>query len=89
MKSNGTLLASGGNDNTVCIFDLRRTDKLLDHYKHDAAIKALDWMMPNTLVSGGGTADRKIKKWKDGQGVFASIDTGSQICGLKVSINTD
>jgi WD40 repeat protein len=25
LKSNGTLLASGGNDNTVCIYDYRKS----------------------------------------------------------------
>jgi hypothetical protein len=46
-------------------------------------------MMPNILVSGGGTADRKLKFWQDGPEVFKEIDTGSQVCGLKVSFNND
>lgn len=59
------------------------------NYEHVAAIKALDWIMPNTLISGGGTLDRKIKFWKDGEGIFSEIDTGSQICALVASKNTE
>lgn len=58
-------------------------------YQHEAAIKALDWILPNTLISGGGTADRKIKFWKDGTGVYEQIDTGSQVCGLVASVSTE
>jgi WD40 repeat protein len=44
-------------------------------------------MGPN-LVSGGGTADKVIKFWKDGVDVGKQIDTGSQICGLVASPTT-
>lgn len=38
-----------------------------------------------TLVSGGGTADKKMKFWRDGLGVYQEIDSGSQICSLLAS----
>jgi len=57
-------LASGGNDNIVNIYDLRKADEILDNYSHDAAVKALSWIGFNTLVSGGGTLDKKISYWK-------------------------
>jgi WD40 repeat protein len=64
-------LATGGNDNTVFIFDLRKSNTMITTYNHLAAIKALTWIPnKNILVTGGGTADKKIKFWKDGEGVF-------------------
>jgi WD40 repeat protein len=59
-------LASGGNDNFVNIYDYRKPSQALTQYQHEAAVKALDWMKINTLLSGGGTIDRKVKFWKDG-----------------------
>lgn len=55
---------------------------------HEAAVKAMDWVAPNVLISGGGTTDRKMKFWKDGMGITKEIDTGSQVCGIIVSTNT-
>lgn len=89
IKSNGMLLASGSNDNLVTIYDLRKTSELLASYEHNAAVKAIDWLGANTLISGGGTTDRKIKFWKDGFGVTQEIDTGSQVCELKASTNSN
>ncbi len=44
---------------------------MITTYNHLAAIKALTWIPnKNILVTGGGTADKKIKFWKDGEGVF-------------------
>ena len=40
------------------------------------------------LITGGGNGDRKIKLWKDGQGVFKEFDTGSQVCGVIASTNS-
>jgi len=66
VKTYSNYLATGGNDNWVYIYDLRKTSQFMSHYSHEAAVKALDWVIPNTLVSGGGNGDRKIKFWKDG-----------------------
>lgn len=59
----GHLLASGGNDNVVKIWDLRSTGRVSEMREHTAAIKALAWApWDHTLLfSGGGTADKKIK----------------------------
>ncbi len=89
MKAHCHYLASGGNDNNVYIYDIRKPECHLDHYRHDAAVKALDWIIPNVLISGGGTIDRRINYWKDGEGVIKTIDTGSQVCGLIASINSE
>jgi cell division cycle protein 20 (cofactor of APC complex) len=58
----GTQLASGGNDNMLCIwsagFELQHKIAA-----HQAAVKALAWcpFQSNLLASGGGTADRCIR----------------------------
>ena len=90
----GALLASGGNDNTLCIWDAIATGgggapnfiaprhTLTDH---QAAVKALAWCpwQRGVLASGGGTADRSIKVWNAAQGALLSTtDTGSQVCAL-------
>ena len=87
----GNTLASGGNDNQLCVWDasgittsgggLRWTGT-----EHQAAVKALAWSPHerNLLATGGGTADRSIKFWNTGVGTMLnSIDTGSQVCALQ------
>lgn len=88
VKAYASYLATGGNDNNVFIYDIRKTEHYLSTYSHEAAVKALDWVVPNVLVSGGGTTDRKMKFWKDGCGITKEIDTGSQVCGLIASTNS-
>ena len=91
----GRDLASGGNDNLLCLWDAavlssggwsgappppRHT--LPDH---QAAVKALAWCpwQKGLLASGGGTADRTIKTWSAATGsLLQSVDTGSQVCSL-------
>ncbi|KAF6260414.1 activator and specificity subunit of anaphase promoting complex [Scenedesmus sp. NREL 46B-D3] len=83
----GTQLASGGNDNMLCIwsagFELQHKIAA-----HQAAVKALAWcpFQSNLLATGGGTADRCIRFWNTSTGAqLNSIDTGSQVCALQWS----
>lgn len=85
----GSQLASGGNDNLLCIWDAHTSSTtespkfLLD--QHTAAVKALAWcpFQRNVLASGGGTADRCIKFWNTQNGAcLNSVDTNSQVCAL-------
>jgi cell division cycle protein 20 (cofactor of APC complex) len=89
----GTALASGGNDNRLCIWDAAsshsgsRQTVAPRHSlnEHSAAVKALAWSPHerNLVASGGGTADRSIKFWNTQTGAcLNSIDTGSQVCAL-------
>uniref|UniRef100_A0A6S8FS00 CDC20/Fizzy WD40 domain-containing protein n=1 Tax=Aplanochytrium stocchinoi TaxID=215587 RepID=A0A6S8FS00_9STRA len=89
----GKTLASGGNDNLLCLWEARGSSGNERRFisprhkvgEHQAAVKALSWCphQRNVLASGGGTADRTIKLWNAANGaVLNSIDTGSQVCSL-------
>ncbi|KAG0474166.1 hypothetical protein HPP92_016023 [Vanilla planifolia] len=93
-SSSVELLASGGNDNLVHVWDLSMSsssrtsneNQWLHRFEgHNAAVKALAWcpFQSNLLASGGGETDRCIKFWNTLTGAcLNSIDTGSQVCGL-------
>lgn len=87
----GRYLASGGNDNLVCVWAAAAQQKytesnpLYTFDQHQSAVKALAWCPWHTsiLASGGGTADRCIKFWNCNMGVLMdSYDTTSQVCGI-------
>lgn len=88
----GTTLASGSNDNKLCLWDasvgegrFSTASPRFTLTDHQAAVKALAWcpFKRNTLASGGGTADRCIKIWNSQTGsLLNSVDTGSQVCSL-------
>lgn len=85
----GQTLASGGNDNVVCLWDVSSSSRSQPKFAltdHQAAVKALAWSPHerNLLASGGGTADRSIKFWNTQSGLLLNtIDTGSQVCALQ------
>ena len=84
-------LASGANDNRVCIWDARFSASRSHHAPrlvlagHTAAVKALAWcpFTRGVLATGGGSADRTIKFWDSDSGALTkSVDTGSQVSSL-------
>ncbi|KAI6655005.1 Cell division cycle protein 20-like [Oopsacas minuta] len=83
-----TFLASGGNDNLLCIWDVKKlttNEPLHTSSLHIAAVKALAWCPWKNclLASGGGTADRHLRIWNAQTGkCFCQEDTGSQISGI-------
>lgn len=84
-KSDGLQLASGGNDNTVMIWDTRVSMPQWVKRSHTAAVKALSWCpyIPNLLASGGGQTDKHIHFWNTVTGAnVGSISTGSQVSSL-------
>eukprot|EP00826_Nyctotherus_ovalis_P014793 TRINITY_DN1414_c0_g1_i4.p1 TRINITY_DN1414_c0_g1~~TRINITY_DN1414_c0_g1_i4.p1 ORF type:complete len:505 (-),score=42.52 TRINITY_DN1414_c0_g1_i4:184-1698(-) len=88
----GTQLASGGNDNKLCLWDVRNTSPIAKFADHQAAVKALAWSphQRGLLASGGGTADRTIKFWDTLTcECVKSLDTGSQVCNLTFSKNVN
>ncbi|KAI9505181.1 WD40-repeat-containing domain protein, partial [Coemansia spiralis] len=81
-----TQLASGGNDNQLLVWDMRRP--LFRLTEHMAAVKALAWSptQAGLLASGGGTDDRCIRLWNTHTGQQVSWhDTKSQVCNLSWS----
>jgi cell division cycle protein 20 (cofactor of APC complex) len=79
-------LASGGNDNTVCIWDsVTSRSPLQVLTEHTAAVKALRWCpwQRNVLATGGGSADRQVCLWNASSGrLLMSTDAESQVTGI-------
>jgi len=89
-KSDGQLLASGGNDNLVNIWDIRSSLPKMTKTNHRAAVKALAWCpwQSNILATGGGTSDKTIHFWNTTtETKINSIYTGSQVTSLIWSLD--
>ncbi|KAF0988284.1 hypothetical protein HZS_4201, partial [Henneguya salminicola] len=87
----GKILASGGNDNRIFLWNLNGKYPINSLNGHQGAVKALSWSPHEygILASGGGSADRCIKFWNTkSHQLIKSIDTQSQVCNLHWS-NTD
>lgn len=81
----GSQLASGGNDNLMCVWEMNSEEPKFSRTDHTAAVKALAWCpwQNNLLASGGGTSDRKIRFWNTSTGAcLNTIDTHSQVCSI-------
>ncbi|KAF5392810.1 hypothetical protein D9757_000898 [Collybiopsis confluens] len=92
-RSDGELLASGGNDNVVNIWDGRlgdvgegaRGNAKWTKRNHTAAVKGIAWCpwQANLLASGGGTNDATIHIWNSTTGArLHTQKTPSQITSL-------
>ncbi|GAW79965.1 cell division cycle protein 20 homolog [Plasmodium gonderi] len=84
-------LASGGNDNSVYIWEWRKNDFLFQFSKHKAAVKALSWCphKHNLLATGGGSADKNIYFWNTTNGNCVNqVHTNSQVSNIFWSKNT-
>lgn len=85
-------LASGGNDNKLCVWNGLDTKPLYEFTEHQAAVKAISWSphQRGILASGGGTADKTIKTWNTLTGnLINDVNTGSQVCNLMWSRNSN
>lgn len=89
-SDDGTELASGGNDNVVCLWDAAATSHnqaapRFSLTQHTAAVKALAWCpwQRHVLATGAGTADRHIRLFNTQTGAMLSAtDSESQVSGL-------
>ncbi|KZP28244.1 WD40 repeat-like protein [Athelia psychrophila] len=92
-RADGELLASGGNDNVVNIWDGRLGDvgegargtAKWTKRNHTAAVKAIAWCpwQPSLLASGGGTNDATIHIWNSTTGArLHSLTTPAQVTSL-------
>jgi len=95
-RSDGGLLASGGNDNVVNVWDGRigdvapgtRGSARWTKRNHTAAVKAVAWCpwQPSLLASGGGTSDATIHIWNTTTGArLHSVVTPSQVTSIQWS----
>lgn len=85
LSPDNNYIASGGNDNQLLLWDIRRMKLLGSLGEHEAAVKALAWCpkQRSILISGAGTADRKLRIFDTAKcQQLAKIDTGSQVCNL-------
>jgi cell division cycle 20-like protein 1 (cofactor of APC complex) len=85
-------LASGSNDNKLMVWDNLTDTPLHKFSDHTAAVKAIAWSphQRGLLASGGGTADRRIIFHDSLRGtVVNEIDTGSQVCNIAWSKNSN
>lgn len=78
-------LASGGNENHVYIWDIRKKNPVQFYNEHTAAVRALAWSNHHfgTLITGGGNSDKSIKFWNvNSIKSTHTINTNSQVCSL-------
>ncbi|KAJ3094229.1 ubiquitin-protein transferase activating protein, partial [Phlyctochytrium bullatum] len=84
-RADGQLLASGGNDNLVNIWDARSSTPKITKAEHKSAVKALAWCpwQLNLLATGGGSHDKSIHFWNTTTSAkLSSIDAGSQVTSI-------
>lgn len=94
-REDGELLASGGNDNVVNVWDGRvgdvnaasgsRSTPRWTKRNHTAAVKAVAWCpwQPSLLATGGGTNDATVHIWNTTTGArLHSLTTPSQITSV-------
>ncbi|RHZ86571.1 hypothetical protein Glove_48g48 [Diversispora epigaea] len=84
-RHDGELLASGGNDNRVNIWDAKSSIPKFTKTNHTAAVRAISWCpwQTNLLATGGGSYDRHIHFWNTNTTArVKSIDTGSQVTSI-------
>ena len=89
----GQQLASGGNDNALCVWDSDAlaygAPRFAFAQQHRAAVKAVAWCpwQQGLLASGGGTADGCIRLWNTASGAcLGCVDTGAQVTDIKWSL---
>lgn len=89
-----TYLASGGNENAVYVWDVRRDIPVKSYREHRAAVRALCWSPHQfgMLLSGGGNIDESVKFWnviQPGEASSDTLHTGSQVCNIVVSSHSN
>ena len=79
-------IATGGNDNYVKIWDLRKPgEPLVKYYEHIAAVRGIAFSPTHhdLIVTGGGICDRCLRIWNINSGeTLRCVQIGSQICNI-------
>lgn len=81
----GKMLASGGNDNMVHLWDPSELRPIHSISEHQSAVKAVSWCpwQKGVLATAGGTVDRTIRIWNtQTMNQIHHIDTGSQVSSI-------
>ena len=85
------LLASGGNDDRVMVWDARGLSSPMGARDHGAAVKALAWSpwQAAVLATGGGEGDKSIRTW-DARTLelLGMVSSGAQVCAVEWSRHT-
>ncbi|ELU44338.1 Smc5-6 complex SMC subunit Smc6 [Rhizoctonia solani AG-1 IA] len=94
-RPDGEMLATSGDDNAVCVWDMRTLKKPLikstagrvawKKKGHCSAVKALAWCpwSPTVLASGGGKSDGTVNFWSAQTGTLKhTLSLGSQITSI-------
>jgi len=84
-RSDGEYLASGSNDNTIKLWDLKSSKPYMVKTEHNAAVKAIAWCpwQLNLLATGGGIADKTLRLWNiTTQSNLKTLKTESQITSI-------
>lgn len=80
------LLASGGNDNIVNVWDARNLNEpRMSKNNHRAAVKAIAWCpwQTNMLATGGGSSDKMVHFWNvNTSSRLQSLTTKSQVTSI-------
>ena len=82
----GSVLATGSNDNAVYLWDSRKFELLKKLGRHRSAVKAIDWNPRkfNELITGGGYLDKTIKVWNTVNFTEEmSFETDSQVTNIR------
>ncbi len=86
------LIASGGNDNKVLVWSVRKPSLPIMKGMHKGAVKALTWSKKQhkVLFSGGGAVDRYIKGWNTlSKELIYERQTSEQVCSLLSTKNNN
>jgi len=84
-RNDGEYLATGGNDNTVKVWELKSSVPCMVKTDHSAAVKAIAWCpwQLNLLATGGGLSDKSLRLWNVvTQANLKTIKTKSQITSI-------
>lgn len=79
-------LASGGNDNKIFVWDIRKSQSLAVLKHHHSAVKAISWCPWRScvLASGGGAKDQKIVIWNGNSSrIEDTFELKSQVSFIK------
>lgn len=90
-SENESVVASGGNDNRVGVWDLRGMRLQWLIREHKAAVRAIAWnpQASGVLASGGGNSDKTIKVFSTLTGTqLHNVSVDSQVCKLRFSRTT-